>query len=119
MIPESNSAENPNPEARVAFVMWSPFHYYVYNNIVKNLPEAEFVVCDTWFKNIDERGFTHINEAVSFLKEKGAFWRVLLELSDEKVIKRFFSRYEIIVSVWLVPPLDSLSFYDWFSEVQS
>lgn len=77
------------------------------------------MVCDTWFNNIYERGSAHIYEITSFLKEKGAFWRVLPELVAGAVIKKFFERYKIIVSVWLVPPLDSLSFDDWFSEKKS
>lgn len=111
--------ENPNPNAKIAFVMWTPFHYYVYKNIAKHLPEAEFVICDTWFKNIRERGSNHVQEMVTFLKKENVSWRVIKELFDGAFIEKFFSKYEIIASMWLAPPLDSFSFDDWFSKKKS
>lgn len=111
--------ENPNPNAKIAFVMWTPFHYWVYKNIAKHLPESEFVVCNTWYKNMDASRPRYIPEAVSFLKKGGVRWRVLAERNDIKIIEAFFDRYEVIASVWLEPPLDSLAFDDWLSKKKS
>lgn len=111
--------ENPNPNAKIAFVIWTPFHYYVYKNILKHLPEAEFVVCDTWydtaFKNKGER----INAGIQLIKKGRWNWRVIAELRDREAIKNFFEKYEIVVAVRLWPPLDSLAFEEWFSEKKS
>ena len=100
--------ENPNPSAKIAFVMWTPFHYWVYKNIIKHLPEAEFVICDTWYSSIYQRGAAHINEVIEFLKNQGTNWRVITELIDGEKIKKFFAKYEIIAATNFWPPLDVL-----------
>lgn len=112
-------AENPNPQAKIAFVMWSPFHYYVYKDIVKHLPEAEFVVCDQWYRGIHNDVTSTVKQTTDFLLTKRAHWRVLTELENIDIIKSFFDRYEIIATVHLWPPLNSLSFDDWFSRKKS
>lgn len=111
--------ERTNPKAKIAFMVWTPFHYYVYKNIIKYLPEAEFVVVDTWYQTIHDRGRAHLDEAVSFLKEREQHWRVLTELTNKTAIERFFEKYEIVVSTLLNPPLDSLSLDDWFARKKS
>lgn len=100
--------ESPNPDAKIAFVMWTPFHFYVYKNIAKHLPESEFVIADTSYMPLTYRGGKHIQDSVDTLKEAGCYWRVILERKDRDTIARFFDRYEVIVSVLLSEPLDSL-----------
>jgi len=106
--------ENPNPLAKIAFLAWTPFHYYVYKNIIKHIPEAEFVVCKNWYLEDPFQAISKINNTVSFLKEQDAHWRVLKDIDQQSTVETFFGRYEIIVSLWYVPPLESLSLDDWF-----
>src|SRR3989344_2892891 len=111
MVPEI--AENPNPNARIAFMVWTPFHYYVYKNIITHLPEAEFVVSRFIHLNADEAN-RHLADTVDFLRSKNAHWRVIAEFDDGKIIKDFFHKYEIIASVWHAPPLNSPVLDYWF-----
>lgn len=111
--------ENPNSSAKIAFVMWTPFHFWVYRNIVKHLPEAEFVICDLWYKNVATSGPQRMEEVCLFLKNQNVRWRALTELNNLEIIESFFEKYEVVVSVWFVPPLDSFSFEDWLSKKKS
>jgi len=118
MIPEIKMAENPNQKAKIAFVMWSPFHYYVYKNIARHLPESEYVVCDSWYQTPIEAQST-VRKMTDLLQKTGAHWRILTERTDSETIEKFFDRYEIIAAVHLWSPLTSLAFDDWFSRKKS
>lgn len=112
--------ENPHPNPKIVFVMWTPFHFWVYKNIAHHIPESEFVVCDTWYSSVGERGYSHISHSVELLKNSGVSWRVFLELSDQEKIKKFFEKYDIIVSTLYQPPLSSLlPDDDWFLKKKS
>lgn len=120
-MPKYIFEENPNPRAKIAFMIWSPFHYYVYKNIAKYIPEAEFIVCDTWYKTMKEYGREHIKNSVSLLKSNNCFWRVFTDIFNFGAAESFFSQYGIIASVLHRPPLTTLDFgnNDWFSEKKS
>lgn len=100
--------ENQNPDAKIAFLAWNPFHYYVYKNIAKHLPEAEYVVCDTWYQTIWDRGPKHLEKTIDILNKNKCYWWVITELNDTSLIKNFFDKYEIIVAVHSWPPLSAV-----------
>ncbi len=110
--------ENQNPKARIAFMVWSPFHYYIYKNIVKYLPEAEFILCPPWYKWGKERE-ADLNEMAAFFKEKETRWQVLTEIDDQVIVEKFFEPYQVICSVFLQPPLDTLALDSWFLKKKS
>lgn len=106
--------EKENPSAKIAFFVWDPLQYYLYKNIVKHLPEAEYVVCDTWYQTVDERGAAHIEEMVELLLKNKCQWRVIIELNDASEIEILLKKYEILISSHMWPPLTQLSTKEWF-----
>ena len=116
--------ENPNPNAKIAFVMWTPFDFYVYKNVAKYLPESEFVVCNTWFKPLEKGGGKYIVDSINLLKKNRAHWRIiyqikLQELLERKNIEKFLEKYELGVGLRLWPPLASPLFDNWFFKKKS
>src|SRR3989338_1607256 len=116
--------ENPNPNAKIAFVVWNANDFYVYKDVYKHLPEAEIVVSDTFYSPIWQRGDEHITDLINLLKRHGVNWRVIrhLNLSDEKekeIIENFFAKYEIIVALRLWTPLATAMFNSWLFKKKS
>lgn len=106
--------EKENPSAKIAFFVWDPLHYYLYKNIVKHLPEAEYVICDTWYQTIYERGAAHIEEIIELLLKNKCQWRVIIELDDASEVETLFKKYEILVATHMWPPLTALPTKEWF-----
>lgn len=114
--------ENPNPSAKIAFVIWTAFHFNVCKNILKELSDiAEIVLCDTWYSSLWERGPDHLYRTISFIEENKIHWRVLTDLTKhESSPEIFFSKYAVIVSPLAAPPLTSLPLPDpWFLNKKS
>lgn len=113
--------ENPNLNARIAFMVWSPFHFYVYKNIAEHLPESEYVVADKWYWRLKEHGPASVQDTVDFLKKKSVKWRVIIERERQNIIEKFFEKYKVVVSVHLWPPLHSVTWDDnnWFTKKKS
>lgn len=106
--------EKENPYAKIAFFVWDSLHYYLYKNIVKYLPEAEYVVCDTWYQTIYDRGAGHIEEIIELLEKNKCRWRVITELDSVSRIEILLKKYEILVASHMWPPLNALPEKDWF-----
>lgn len=89
------TAEHPHPKPRFAFILFQPFHYYLYRNICQHLNDAEFVIDATsgGDRNYGLRDF--YDRLVHLLEQKGAHFQTL---RDEHDPERFFERYEVIVS---------------------
>lgn len=99
--------ENPNPNAKIAFVVWFPLHFYVLKNIVKHLSDAEFVVCPPWHSSDAARQILEIEKTTILVRGQGFGWRVFVDIYSKDSIKKFFDKYDVIVScpTWPVAPL--------------
>lgn len=106
--------EKENLSAKIAFFVWDPLQYYLYKNIVKHLPEAEYVICDTWYQKVSKRGMAHIEEIIELLEKNKCQWRVIIELDNSSQIETLLKKYEILVATHMWPPLTSLTEKEWF-----
>ena len=100
-IHEKKWADNPNPKAKIAFVIFYPFQYYVYKNIYTHFDNAEFIIDFGAFhpqkqpKELEEK-------LVIFLQEQGVYYRILY-YSDyyyRPYLDTFFKPYTTLVGVW-------------------
>lgn len=103
--------EKENPSAKIAFFTWDCHQYHLYKNIVKHLPEAEYVICDTWYQTIYDRGAAHIEEIIELLEKNKCHWRVMTELNAIPEIEFLLKKYEILAAFHMWPPLATLP---WF-----
>ncbi|MDO8523028.1 MAG: CDP-glycerol glycerophosphotransferase family protein [bacterium] len=108
--------ENPNPNAKIAFVISTPFFFYVCKNIIKYIPNAEFVISDVWLDREVKNNPDYIGETISLLKKHGQHWRIITtKTRDEPEIEAFFSKYQLIAAMRPGWPLSSLfNGDDWF-----
>src|SRR3989338_3414724 len=70
--------DNPNPKATMGFMCWNPFYYYVYKNIYKYLPEAEFIIGERRYldPSLEKENILRL---AAFLNEKKVYWRFFNE----------------------------------------
>ena len=103
--------ENPNPNAKIAFVTWTPLDYYTYKNVARHLPDSEFVLCDSWFKSIVKSvEMVDVANTILLLKKNREHWRVLCCVSpgiDPAMAENFFARYDLIGSLRFDSPISS------------
>src|SRR3989344_4490915 len=94
--------ENPNPNAKIGFVIYYPFQFYVYKNVYQHLKdEAEFIIdLGLFFPNRQTEDVLPAIEAL--LGKHGARYRVLRyeDYRYAAYLERYFSGYEMLVSVW-------------------
>lgn len=88
--------ENPNPKAKIGFFCYKPFHYFVYKNIYKHLKNAEFIIGDSTNPTIMQNS----KELESYIMNKGIHWRLLKRNLDRHQEKVFYSKYNVLVSLW-------------------
>lgn len=101
MIERERWCDNPNPKARIAFVICYPFQYYVYKNIYRHLDDAEFVVDFGVFFPVHQPHALE-RDIISFLQRKGVYYRILY-YSDYffgEYLRKFFEQYSTLVGVW-------------------
>ncbi len=112
--------ENQNPDAKIAFVMWTPFDFYVFKNIAAYLPESEFVLCTFPFETkYPEMEKKYLDDAIHLLRANGKRWRVLRELRNEAIIRAFFDRFEVVIALHLWKPLAAQLFHEWVIKKKS
>jgi len=87
--------ENPNPQARIAFIIRYPFQYYTYKNIYAHLPESELVIEGTYMKSEMDNGFPLLKILSSFLQKEGAHYRIF---SSWESAEEFFRPYDTLVA---------------------
>jgi hypothetical protein len=93
--------ENSNKNAKIGFVIFYPFHYYVYKNVYKHLKaDAEFIVdLGAFYPTEQEESLT--NEIVELLKKEQANFSILEYTAyRQNQIGRYLERYDLLVSVW-------------------
>lgn len=92
--------DNPNPIANIGFLCYYPFHYFVYKNIYRHLPNAEFIVDDSY----RVKGYefpTHTKERLFlFFAKQNVFWRKLEENDTALTRPEFFDKYGLIVNAF-------------------
>ncbi|MBY0293947.1 CDP-glycerol glycerophosphotransferase family protein [Patescibacteria group bacterium] len=86
----------------MGFVVYYPFHFYVYKNIYKHLlHKAEFIIDAGPFLPA-EQPQELIEEIIALLEKEGVPYR-LLRAEDYRYpeyLRRFFKKYEALITVW-------------------
>jgi hypothetical protein len=94
--------DNPNPDAKIAFVISYPFQFYVEKDVYKHLPgNAEFILDLGVFFPV-EQPESLVKSAVDLFKKHKVFYRIVHQdyYHHEGIIQNFFSKYEVLVSLW-------------------
>lgn len=92
----------PNPNAKIGFVIFYPFHFFVYKNIFKHLKDdAEFIIdLGAFYPVRQPEGL--LEEIVHLFKANNAPFRILYyeDYRYGKYLENFCSQYELLVSLW-------------------
>lgn len=96
--------ENTNPQARIAFILHYPFHYFLYKNVYRHIaPEAEFVIdCNEIRRNV-ANWFELLAKFSEFLRSKGAAFRFFS--SADLNLEAFFKQYDTLVASYAMPSI--------------
>lgn len=85
----------------IAFIMYYPFHWYVYKNVYKHLKErSEFVIDLCMFDEKD--GIKTLESMVALLEKNKVSYKILRreDYHFPSYLEEFFSQYKVMVSVW-------------------
>lgn len=106
-IAHNTPRDNPNPKANIGFLSYVPFNFYVYKNIYKHLPNAEFVIGENYdeVRGIGNASNTLDNVIGFFSSKPDIYWRYYDSHSQDYSPKEFFDKYGILVSTWPFTPL--------------
>lgn len=95
--------DDPNKQAKIGFVVFYPFHYYVYKNVYKHIrDEAEFIIdLGAFFPT--EQPVELAENMVRLLQKENVNFRILYfqNYLEKDGLERFLSKYETLVSVWM------------------
>src|SRR3989344_6064212 len=94
---------NPNPRATVGYIIEYPFHFYIYKNIYRYMPESEFIIDGLWIRRNVKEWKRLLSEFMQFLLDEGVHFRVFYDGVDPEI---FFQKYEVLVSNANKPVLD-------------
>lgn len=97
----NNLPENPNPNARIGFVIFYPFQFYALKNLYAVMQnDAEFIIDNSVKEMIPDLAFERTAE---FLAQKNVKFRVLSkeEHSSAESLENFFSPYKALVGLTL------------------
>lgn len=92
--------DNQNPKADIGFIVQTPYHFYVFKNVIKYLPGAEFVVESEFEIGEPEDIRNKRIEAIDNLfNQNDVFWRLVdfKNIPDEEKIS-FLKKYKVLVS---------------------
>jgi len=94
--------DNPNPNAKIGFVIMYPFQFNVFKNVYERLKdEAEFIIDGgRFFPNPPPPEI--IENCIRTLQEQGVYFRVLYyeDYRRQKYLVDFFSNYKALVGLW-------------------
>ncbi len=94
--------ENPNPNAKIGFVIFYPFQFYVFKNVYVHLTkEAEFIIDGgRFFPLLPPPGL--IDDCIKILTQHGVFFRILKfeDYQRQKYIADFFANYKALIGLW-------------------
>lgn len=94
--------DNPNPNAKIGFVIFYPFQFYVEKNIYKHLKDdAEFIIDLGVFFPV-EQPHELLMSIVTLLNKVNAHYRILYyeDYFYQEYLERFFFQYKVLVSLW-------------------
>jgi CDP-glycerol glycerophosphotransferase (TagB/SpsB family) len=94
--------DNINPNAKIGFIIFYPFQFYVQKNIYKHIKdESEFIVDLGAFFPV-EQPVSLIEDIVILLEKHNVFFRILYheDYFYRKYLENFFSKYKVLVSLW-------------------
>jgi hypothetical protein len=95
--------DNPNPDAKIGFVVFYPFHFFVVKNIFKHLEnKAEFIIDLGAFYPI-KQPVDLLEKILEVLEKNKVFFRILYhdDYLYSHYLEKFFEKYEVLVSPWL------------------
>src|SRR3989344_6722943 len=94
--------DNPNPNAKIGFVIFYPFQFYVFKNIYKHLAEeAEFVVDGGRFFPMEPPAGL-LEDCLPLLRKHGVHFRILHfeNYNNSGYLADFFSKYKVLIGLW-------------------
>lgn len=100
-LKQKNFPDNPNPNAKIAFVIFYPFQFHALKNIYKHLAsESEFIIDATAFHPAIQP-LSLIAKMVELLSGAGVYYRVVTHDKFFFLDSRdFFYNYKIIAALW-------------------
>lgn len=91
-------ADNPNLTANIGFVCSYPLHFYVFKNVYRHLPNAEFIVDPTSTLGVVQSPNLE-RELYDFFSQQQVHWRAHNpHTTHQGAGADFFSKYALIVS---------------------
>lgn len=90
--------DNPNPQANIGFICYYPLQYYVYKNIYRHLPNAEFIVDGEYTVHDYTLPADYPERLSSFFDSQGIYWRKLSTTDTTLTRQEFFSKYGVLVN---------------------
>ncbi len=99
---KSRVIDNPNPNATLGFVLFYPFHFYVYKNVYKNIKyKSEFIVDLGRFYPFADQQVNLLTNIIKLLNKHEANYRIIYyeDYTKEDYLKMFFSKYYGLVSL--------------------
>ncbi len=98
--PKQNETSNPN--AIIGFVIFYPFHYYIYKSTYRQLAnQAEFIIDMNAFFPVEQpSGF--LQEVCAFLEKERVPYRILNfgDINYREYMSAFFEKYQVLIGVW-------------------
>lgn len=95
--------QKPNNNAVVGFIIWYPFHYFVYKNVYKHISErAEFII-DIGSFIPGSQPESLLVDIIQLLEKDNVYFRILAPdfYKVESFLYSFFAKYRVLVSVWM------------------
>lgn len=100
--------DNPNPKANIAFICFVPLNYYVYKNIYEHLPNAEFVVGESYdTPTFGQVSTENPDRMIKFFSALNVRWRYISHQDSELTPKEFYDKYAVLISTWYRGPLSA------------
>lgn len=96
----SKYKDNPNPAANIGFMCYVPLNFYVYKNIYKYLPNAEFIVGDSYDSETFSRSSDYLENLLDFFSKQRVYWRFLNNQERKITKEEFYDKYAVLVSTW-------------------
>jgi hypothetical protein len=98
----SKYPQNPNPRAKIGFVLIFPFFYHIHKNIYKHVrKDAEFIIDVGGFHSTG-KAEEILQELIHILQQNSAHYRILFheDYFNDTYLKKFVSKYQALVSPW-------------------
>jgi CDP-glycerol glycerophosphotransferase (TagB/SpsB family) len=94
--------DNVNPYAKIGFIIFYPFQFYVQKNIYEHIKnESEFIVDLGAFFPVEQPS-SLVMDIVTLLEKHKVFFRIIYheDYFYAKYLESFFSKYKVLISLW-------------------